>query len=785
MVCPRAVPEPGQGRNSRVESRLTQYVERRSASGRRGSLVRLARLVCLAGVGFGALAFSGCSSPAPRPGAAPVELPTHNASDKPALVVIERQGDPRGAIGLAAYLPHGAAALRTIAASAVAALESAGFVASSQVSQDSLLLSVTAQPGSGAAGGWPEVKGIVDRLRNALLTAKLAAPSAAPAPDDPCGFVEPTSGSDDASAAQARAALGFESVALAVVGDAEFTQAVADDYSAAATWPAGERSDDEWPDADRVRAQGGGGRETLSVALRTADGERALSAARLLARRAAGVRTLAQAAGWQLDATSASLRPRGACLHVRLSSDDRGPATEVGALAKALATELQRAVDQATPTSPQREALDASDPSLAAIRAAWTALSGKFEAGPDRFIVSHHTAAPEAADLEKAFESSAPPKLRVVSAVESGQGRIWAALTSPCPTAHEQLSTSGHTAAVFAAAARFGAPSTDRVQLEAWWSERGLALIGSVPSTHPDAAQRLGEALGQSALAAVSDPALVAQTRSALQDGAQAAASWELALRLGSDARPSLLLPYGTFGSLTQFDADRSRDALRGLLEGPATLAVLATDSEQAEAVRKRLAERLMVLRPSEPQDCPAPTKRPGPAPGEYQVDPGFLEDGAAEELATLLYPLSPDDLEAATWVAALLGGREGWLSRAVAEAGLARDVQAHALGLKNGPAALVITLRADPEGLPDAVMQTRALIERLGQRRVIKSDVDRLRKVLARAQNFGDPRQRLLSLQGGPSDDVDVAALGELLRRGLDDQRLIVVRPTGLPTED
>src|SRR5690606_19582008 len=199
--------------------------------------------------------------------------------------------------------------------------------------------------------------------------------------------------------------------------------------------------------------------------------------------------------------------------------------------------ELQRAVEGARPTSPQRAALDASDPGLAATRAAWTALSGQLDAGPDRFVVTYYAAAPAGASLKKAFEAAEPSQIRLLSTVESGQGRIWAALTSPCPTAHEQLSTSGHTAAVFAAAARHAAGSDDQVQLEAWWSERGVALIGSVPSTHPDAAQRLGEALGQSALAAVSDPALVAQTRSALQDGAQAAASWELALRLGSDAR--------------------------------------------------------------------------------------------------------------------------------------------------------------------------------------------------------------------------------------------------------
>lgn len=690
----------------------------------------------------------------------PAELITLQADDKPPLVTIERHGDPLAALAMAVWFPGGEHAVAALGQTVERALRTRGLRPTLRLSSESLIVSVPL-PQSAAPST------VFQAFRAALFDEHLSKVSAPRARADLC------TGNREPSTAQAlREALGTRNVAFAVVGSDQALQDVAAAYESAGAWPIGTPPDDPWPEAERYSERTAAGAEQLRIGARVPDGARALAVARELGRSDStlGLLASAQAPGFSVERVSASLRPRGACLELELQAP---PASrrQAARLARAIVLELQARLEASTPLRTELLPLEAERASGAAERAAWAALSSRREPEQPRFAFERVTVeGGDAAALEREIRAAARPRFRVEQAHEPGQGRLWLLLTSRCPTVHEDAATAGHTAAALAAAARHAQSRLAAGSVEPWQSWRGLGLLASVPAHDGEAASRLAEALGRGLLAATTDERLIAETRRELLGANPPAPVWEFSLRLASDGHPSQLLPQGFAATAQDLQLPAASHALRRWLDGELELALLTNvEAGQAEQVVARLEPLLFPLGP-QASACPKP-EPPTALAGEFSL-------ASDPNQAVLIFPIPVAELATAEAAVVALNGRGGWLRRAVVEPGLAGAAEAYALGTRGGRAALAISVVAQAETLQPAVMQVRALLDRLASTRWTTSSLARIEAHLAGARDRSDPRVRLSGLLEAPQEPLTGARLASFFRTQLRRDRLILVRP-------
>ncbi len=652
--------------------------------------------------------------------------------------------------------------MRALSVTLDAALRRNGLDARGRVGGDSLVVSVELPSPAFAQRA-------LEGIRSGLLSAPIKHPPAGPLPTDPCGAV-----GGDKTTAELRAMVGRANVALSVVGSEQAAQALTEAYEASAEWPEGVGIEDAWPASDVYAAERQPHGQRLLVALRVAEERQALGAAQALGRPNSSLRWLVQAASprWSLERVSATVRPRGACLLAEVQTPGLASTRSAARLASAVSAELSHALTVSPPKRVELLPLEAPRAGDAAARAAWAALSGRQEPpeGP-RATMVWMSPAPDRSGFEREVRAAKGPKMTVETAVEAGQGRLWALLTSACPTAHEDAASAGHTATALATAAKFLVAADATALAKPWLSPHGLGLVASIPAHDKNAAARLGGLMGQALLAAASDVTLVSEARTARMEGAHTSSAWDLALRLGSDGHPSHLLPRGGSGSGDDFDLTSSRAALRGFVDGRLRLAVLANHGEaQAGQVAQRLGDLLVPLGPSS-GTCPKPADAPT-AGGDYLID-------SDEGQALLIYPLAADQLASAQVAAVMLGGAGGWLEHSVVGPGLAQRAEAYVLGVPSQRAALVVALSDSAARLGPAVMQVRALLDRLRGTKVSKATLSQAVEVLATRHDLAEPAARLAALAEGKHPAPTATQLEQFFARELDETRLIVVRPT------
>src|SRR5690606_33798534 len=119
-----------------------------------------------------------CGSSVPEP-VTPQELVTHQASDKPPLVVVQRDGDPQIAVAVAAWLPGGPTALRSLATTLDTAVRSAGYTPQGRVGTDSIVMSSELPAATAASRA-------LAAIRRGLLSEPLKPGPVAPVVSDPC-----------------------------------------------------------------------------------------------------------------------------------------------------------------------------------------------------------------------------------------------------------------------------------------------------------------------------------------------------------------------------------------------------------------------------------------------------------------------------------------------------------------------------------------------------------------------------------------------------------------------
>jgi hypothetical protein len=456
---------------------------------------------------------------------------------RPTWVLVPRDGDPQGAVGVVVVTGGTSYAATVLSALLEARLQKSGFGSvDARADRDSFRVralidtperavefgrAVQKALAAPVVSGAVEL-GLVSRRVAALRRHPLEAPISAavarctgelgllasePAP-------EPTSAEGVAALESARAgAYGAARVAFGVVGTAALTDAVADAWKSFDAWPKGspvETSSSSDDDVGALAAPGrAGGAARVTVALAHGDAERALESA-LRAGAADGAlvaRLRALAVPFRVVEATGTARPRGGCASVSLEALRAGPAgiEEGAAIAATIARQELQAAGAPYPAAagrnlgPQgsRAVRAASDPRDAAERAAlWSLSASAPAADADRAAFALALAGPEGREGAEAFTAQlqasakkfssalerlekawATPMLEHRERIERGQGELWMLLASPCGVLAEGETDAGMTALALMTALSTRNRESRGVTLEPWIAADGVGVM--------------------------------------------------------------------------------------------------------------------------------------------------------------------------------------------------------------------------------------------------------------------------------------------------------------------
>ncbi len=694
------------------------------------------------------------------------DVQVHRAHDKPDFVKLERLGDP--SVGVAAAYVHGASPTisTSLAAAALEHLRAAGYTAAVTPTDAAVIVSVSLRTQS-------RIRGIMSAIRAALAAGHAHVQKmnwgAHPKPASrhtPCSM-----GTSNLVAV----APGHINTVLAAVGsDAVLTHLQAD-YEQTAAWPAGLASDAPLPTQDEFVATIGPDPAELVIGVRTPARQRVLPAARRIGGPDSLLSLLAQShnGAWQLMSTHGAFIPGGGCLSVHLTARESVTALDAARAAKAIQRELRWVLaEEVHDEDPRFNVLDATSAEEAAQRAAWEAVTARHYdmSATSSAFVAHRGPNVEVGKWRHLLLAEAEPApFPQFTRDEHGQGRIWALLTNPCPTALEDTSTAGFTAAAILAASRV----VPQAPTEAYTSWEHSGLLSWRSTRAAGAEDHIAASLARGILEVLADPAvatLVARDAANNFDRPQ----WNLALTLATNGHPSWLSQRSTPQSRALFDADALVQAMRRFTRGPLQLGVLTNQgSEQAVRLNARLAHLLSGVY-SQGSECPPVDLGQSPAPpGEYDVE------AAGPPEAVLLYVVDQRYSWAVRHLAFALNQPNGWLSRAIEPLGA--TARAVGLGTPSTLAALGLSITADDrDTLVKAIAQARTLISELAQ--APPSSLPS-----PRPTPQPTPRDRLVELL--PSSIISSASampaeasVQELITEGLTERHLFVVRPLPFP---
>jgi len=627
-------------------------------------------------------------------------------------------------------------------------------------------------------------------------------------------------------------AVGLGRVAVAVTGPAAAGEAVAaailrgPEWRTGAPIPAPSRDDGE-PAVDVFEAAGDGSPvPTLHMTLDVGTSSAAVTTAEALGdpRGPLAARLSELDLPFRLREVTGAAHARGGCVGVVLEAV---PSTQAGSVGADLAARVADAVALVrlesdvflAETGGRRDgrilARRSGDAREAAERAAWWALIDK--AGPTRrgggavaLAVPPRRGAKDAATepsrealttaVTRAAAAWAKPVVEARSRIEAGQGEVWVLVGSPCGSDGETDADSGLTA-LFAAAAAEGTRTSADVRVEPWVATDGAgilvhgpALAGETPAAH---ARRLADIAARSFAAEPIAPSALGRARADLlrRDARSDGAALSVLASALAPQHASWIVPWGASEPLARSADSAVLLRAQSLRAGPVRIAVLASEGATQADAAVRAADRWVARRTSDARVCSAPSSAQPPRPGTYAAPqrPGSVPE------AYLAFPFTAGD-EAAHAAAKLVGaalseGDGAMLERALVDpTGLAREASARVLGWPRAP-ALVIRVVAAQASLDAAVMQARALIDRVQKSGLLPPDFERATAARARAALAYslDPRARVVAtwrgepISAAPTSRVTAEDVRAFAQRHLTEDAMVVVasrpgRPAATP---
>jgi hypothetical protein len=752
-----------------------------------------------------------CGGETPRARDAPggrAEAPTvarRRLDDRPPLVLVQRDGDPAPALAFAAAHDFGSVASVAMVAALKARLAARGFNVRGRPSSlgfavtlfvttpnearrfVQILPSVLDEP----FGAADPALGVVHAAVQALAAQHLAG-AAEEAPASCTGELFSHDGTRpfDPASETGRRELGawlksthaVKAGALAAVGPSEIVAAMEDALARGAAWPDGAPAVDTWPIRDELGVDfAANATHRLSLALRLGSEDAAARSADALARSQGALarRLSALRPEWQIDRVVAVGRPRGACLRLDATplAGELGPAaSDVAKALSVMSDEAHEAVQATSPRGVDDAIIGTTDAADAAAAAAWRALVGREQPGPERRFVAYGAGSADKGrfDLPAAIaawrETTAQSLIEVARRGEPGQGRLWALLAPVCGTSAESASDAGEGALVVSALAR-AAPSGD-VSIEPWIATDGVGLLAGTRRLGPDEttdaqARRLGRALGELIATTRPSPTELVGARDDLAAGVggEQHRGFAVALDALTQGHPSWLEPRGTFAALGSAPSGGFEAAVLRWLARPLRVAVLTNgDSSQADLVRAEAERWLRPVR-GEVLRCP-PHARAVPTASELTLSVA----GDAPEGSYVAFPFPTYEHRLPTEARAvlfLLNRSGGLLDQALA--GLSASATALALGGPDAAALIVEVVTAEGQRQA-AVDRIRALFDGLVSAKLAPPDVEDARRELERQDSAEavDPRRRVVGTWRGtprPAEPpLDAARLAKWL---------------------
>lgn len=777
----------------------------------RGVLVAATFLALTNGCAFGA---KKPETPASAPSLAADLLPdVRQAKDRPPVVLVAREGDPVAAVSAAIVVAANDAEPAVALAGVIEArLAARGLDATVTPSWDGVRATVLVDGAGGARAATDALREAltqpIEERDLAPAKKKLAALASRPLRDtkltrwarcvgSPHALPERAGKThDDTTIAKIEewraASHGLGRTAFAIAGSAAIGEEVAAAIAKAPPWKKGadvapSPATSSAVDVEVFEAPGEAA-PAIFATLDVGSSSAAVAAAESLGdpRGPLATRLAGLELPFRLKEATGTAHARGGCVGLVLEAATNAPPDDVAArVADAIAiTHVEADVHLAEGgllRDGRTLARRSGDAREAAERAAWWALakaeepSARGQRAPRSFGGSVTLAMPGKRNASPKEKETVEPSRETLSAalerastawkrpvaegrvrVERGQGEAWVLVASPCGTDAETDADSGLTSLVVAAAAE-NAKSAGDARVEPWMTSDGAGLLAHGPALPGETAaahtRRLADVAARSFAAEPITPAALSRARGALlhANAAGDGASFALLASALSPSHPSWVVPNGKDEVLA-----RSADAAviaraQALRTGPLRVAVLANvDTAQGEAAQ-RAVDRWIERRGGEPRSCKIGTAASPPKPGTYAVE---ARGGAAPE-AYLAFPFPAGDERArasAMIVAAALEGDGALLDKALGgSAQLARTSSARVLGWPRAP-ALVVRVVSTQAQLDNAVMQTRALLDRLRQGGVPQSDLDRARVNAARASTATalDPRARIVATWRG-----------------------------------
>jgi hypothetical protein len=751
---------------------------------------------------------SGAVGGARGPGGG-ARLAERQLSERPALVLVERAGDPSGAVAFA--VAHEAGSLASVAAASllvtrlaergapgVAARPHAlGFTLSAfaRGPDDAArfvkaLTASLAEPLRPGEAGLKAARAAVDQLQKKQPLAAQAAVAACSGELTPSasGFDPEKPGPMAALGTLLATARGRTGTALAAVGPRTVLHGLERALGDGPSWPATAEVRDPWPSRDELGVEFGPvTARRLSVAVRTSTADMAIGAAEalgepgaLLERRLAALRP-----GWSVERTLGTARPRGGCLRVDAAPPpgDPGPvASEVARVLLVIEEELSDALARPTKHALEEAVLRPADPREAASAAAWSTLSRDAAAQAPRRVVAYATSATERPSFDLAAavaglkETAARPFLERRARNEPGQARTLAVIGTACGTSTETAADAGEAALVMSALARARSDSHEAVTFVPVIMPGGVGLLAD--TTRRDAherpaeqAARLGRALGERLTVVHPAEHDVTSARDELVRalGSGKRPAYFAALDAQTRGHPSWLEPFGTLEALGSAPSGGFHAALTRFLARPLRVAVLSNGSPADAGVVAAQIERFVRPLRGTPTRCPMRSIPPH-EPRELTL----LAGDDPTPVAALALPFAPflgrtpREARAAVF---LLNRPLGMLEQTLGE--LSASASARALG---GPqaAALTVEIAAASGSERAAIERIRALFDRLAAPGAVSvRDFTLAQKELERAEAAErlDPRFRAIELflgadAPGPLDHARLAQFLASLER-------------------
>jgi hypothetical protein len=344
--------------------------------------------------------------------------------------------------------------------------------------------------------------------------------------------------------------------------------------------------------------------------------------------------------------------------------------------------------------------------------------------------------------------------------IERGQGETWVLIASPCGADGESDADTGLTA-LFTLAIAEMARTSPEARVEPWVVPDGAGLLAHGPALNGETAsaqaRRLADVVARSFASEPITIGAVTRARAVLLHQDLRAEGPALGM-VGAAVAPGHASWFDAFGR--EETLARSADATvvargQALRAGPLRVAVLANvDGAQGEAAL-RAADRWVDRRAGEARLCRPSMPAAAPRPGTYAIE---ARAGAAPE-AYLAFPIAANDDKAraaAGIVAAALDGDGGLLEKAfgasaTADSVLARSWSSRVVGWPRAP-ALVVRIVSTQAALDGAVMQARALVDRVKKGGLLPADHERGTAAAARdaVAVALDPRARIVATWRG-----------------------------------